>query len=154
MTHADGPGRTVLFVAAEFPPIKTIGRLRSAKFVEHLREDGWNPIVLTVEAGPGTPVYDESLEDEVPDGVEVIRAPCPNIEIQVADRIKALIGRSRVKSSPAGPDARQATRNHPRTARFGAGTGGPKDTGIAAFKWVVRNWMEIPTATAPGRTMH
>jgi glycosyltransferase involved in cell wall biosynthesis len=144
MTHADGPGRTVLFVAAEFPPIKTIGRLRSTKFVEHLRDHGWTPIVLTVEAGPGIPGYDPALEDEVPAGVEIIRAPCPNIEIQVADSIKALIGRSSAKPSPAAADPGPGSAVTPAPPGSRPTVWDPKALGIASFKWVVRNWMEIP----------
>lgn len=45
--------KTVLLVADEFPPIKTIGRLRATRLIEHLRDDGWSPSVLTIEADRG-----------------------------------------------------------------------------------------------------
>ena len=35
------PTRTLLVIAGEFPPLKTIGRIRTVKFVEHLRAHGW-----------------------------------------------------------------------------------------------------------------
>ena len=33
--------RTLLVIAGEFPPLKTIGRIRTVKFVDQLRQYGW-----------------------------------------------------------------------------------------------------------------
>jgi len=92
--------KTVLVIAGEFPPIKTIGRIRSAKLVEHLPAHGWHPIVLTVDR-PG--LYDAGLEGEIPPGAQVYRAPYPDLEETIIARLKALLGRA---PSPAGPDGR------------------------------------------------
>jgi len=110
---APPPGRTVLVIAGEFPPIKTIGRLRATKFVEHLRDDGWTPIVLTIDAHPGIPGYDAALEAEVPAGIEIMRAPCPSIEARVVSAIKRLIGHP---NASAGRDHNSDPRRLVRTA--------------------------------------
>ena len=137
MVKPNAQDLTVLIVAAEFPPIKTIGRLRAAKFVEHLHEDGWTPIVLTIEAHPGIPGYDPTLEREVPPGVEVLRAPLPSIEGRVVSAAKRLLG----QVAPA------SARDKPATAAVAAPTlpaWHPREAGLRAFKWLVRNWLEVP----------
>lgn len=135
-------GKTVLFVAGEFPPIKTIGRLRSTKFVEHLRDHGWIPIVLTIEAGPDTPGYDPALETEVPAGVEIVRAPRPNIETQTAAAIKRLLRRRTPDAASAPPTASAPSpQSHSQPA---ANRWTPREAGLRAFKWLLRNWVEIP----------
>jgi glycosyltransferase involved in cell wall biosynthesis len=135
-------GKTVLFVAGEFPPIKTIGRLRATKFVEHLRDDGWSPIVLTIAADPGTPGYDPALEAEVPAGIEIIRVPWSTIEARVVSGIKGLLGRPSAPSSAASagppPGAPQASSDAARPPLY------PRDLALSAVKWTIRNWVEVP----------
>ena len=54
----------ILFLAVEFPPHKTIGRLRIVKFCLHLQALGWECYVLTVPENPSAPNYDtETLEN-------------------------------------------------------------------------------------------
>lgn len=65
--------RRVLFVAYAFPPIGGAGVQRTTKFVKYLPEHGWLPSVLTV-ANPSVPVMDESLCEEIPPEVKVVRA--------------------------------------------------------------------------------
>ncbi len=145
--------RTVLVVAGEYPPVKTIGRIRTAKFVEHLRGLGWRPVVLTVAAGPGTPGYDPALLREIPDDVPVYRAPWPDLEAEVVRRVKQMLGRgtaapsSDVLSAAAGqthsgaptegrPPAPSAPSAHAAT--------GARDLPIRAFKWTLRNLIYVP----------
>jgi glycosyltransferase involved in cell wall biosynthesis len=64
--------RKVLIVAYYFPPSGGPGVQRVLKYVQYLREFGWEPVVLTVADG-NFPARDESLLAEIPDGVEVIR---------------------------------------------------------------------------------
>jgi glycosyltransferase involved in cell wall biosynthesis len=69
--------RRVLFLAYHFPPIGGAGVQRSVGFVRHLRELGYEPVVITgpgFEASRWTPV-DRSLEGVVPPGTEVRRIP-------------------------------------------------------------------------------
>lgn len=80
--------KQVLVIAGEFPPIKTIGRIRTAKFVQHLRNQGWNPIVLTIETTPST--YDKSLEDEIPRDTPVYRTTKVDLEQLIVKTLKSL----------------------------------------------------------------
>ncbi len=64
--------KNVLIVAYYFPPSGGPGVQRVLKYVQYLREFGWEPTVLTVRDG-NFPARDESLLDEIPAGVKVIR---------------------------------------------------------------------------------
>lgn len=64
--------KKVLIVAYYFPPSGGPGVQRVLKYVQYLREFGWEPIVLTVRDG-NFPARDESLLAEIPSGVKVIR---------------------------------------------------------------------------------
>lgn len=72
--------KNVLFISFEFPPVNSTGCYRYLKFVRHLKEFGYNPIVFapTIESSlkiwPNNNV-DEDLELLVPNDVEVIRVP-------------------------------------------------------------------------------
>ena len=83
----------MLVVAGEFPPVKTIGRLRTLKFVGHLEAYGWQAIVLTVAPNGTTVVADPALADEVPEGLDVRRVACPDLEGAAARAVKRLLGR-------------------------------------------------------------
>ncbi len=139
---AEGP--TVLIVAAEFPPVKTIGRLRATKFVEHLRDDGWTPIVLTLSAHPGVYGYDPALESEVPANVEVLRAPCASIEDRLVAAINRLLGRAAQSPAVGGGAAATAGPRGPAAVSPTLPAWHPRELALRTFKWVVRNWLEIP----------
>ena len=64
--------KKVLIVAYYFPPSGGPGVQRVLKFVQYLRDFGWEPVILTVEDGT-FPARDESLLDEIPDGITVRR---------------------------------------------------------------------------------
>ena len=67
----------VLVVTYYFPPAGGPGVQRTLKTVRYLRESGFEPVVLTVEAG-AYPSRDEGLLDDVPPGVQVIRTAAPD----------------------------------------------------------------------------
>lgn len=69
--------RRVLVVTYYFPPSGGPGVQRTLKTVRYLREAGFEPVVLTVEAG-AYPHLDASLEADVPEGVEVVRTAAPD----------------------------------------------------------------------------
>lgn len=69
--------RRVLVVTYYFPPSGGPGVQRMLKTVRYLRDGGYEPVVLTVEAG-AYPHLDASLAADVPDGVEVVRTPAPD----------------------------------------------------------------------------
>ncbi|HNB31076.1 MAG TPA: glycosyltransferase [Saprospiraceae bacterium] len=64
--------KTVLIITYYWPPSGGPGVQRCLYFVKYLREFGWEPIVYTVENGE-FPYLDNSLEKQIPDGVEVIK---------------------------------------------------------------------------------
>lgn len=72
--------KRVLFLAYYFPPGGGAGVQRSLKFVRYLRENGYEPVVVTGPAVPDTrwTPADVSLLDELPEGTEIIRAPGPH----------------------------------------------------------------------------
>ena len=72
MSEPDDKLPTVLIVAGEFPPLKTIGRIRTAKFVEHLVGLGWRPIVIALEPSGREANFDAKLWGEVPAGADVV----------------------------------------------------------------------------------
>ena len=63
-----GRPRKLLVVANPYPPMASAGTTRVVRFLRHLPEHGWEPVVLTARAaGPAAE----------PPGVRVIRAPVP-----------------------------------------------------------------------------
>ncbi|MGC9364718.1 MAG: glycosyltransferase family 4 protein [Fidelibacterota bacterium] len=65
--------KRVLFVSYYFPPLATGGVFRSLNFVKYLWEFGWIPTVLTVKY-PQSWSRDDSLLDQIPKNIKVIRA--------------------------------------------------------------------------------
>ena len=65
--------KKVLILTYYWPPSGGAGVQRWLKFVKYLPKYNWNPIVFTVENGE-YPVLDEGLNDDVPNGVEVIKS--------------------------------------------------------------------------------
>lgn len=131
------PTRTVLMVAAEFPPIKTIGRIRTTKFITHLQAHGWRGIVLTVAPNGTSAVADPSLEQEIPPGLEVHRVDYPDLESEIGGLAKRILrrgGRAATAVPPAGSD-----RPAPATGKAGL-----MDRAHAVLRHVVRNYLELP----------
>lgn len=88
--------RKVLFVAYLFPPVGGSGVQRRLKYVKYLPEFGWMPDVLTVK--PITYyVYDETLLDEIPKGVNIIRSE--SLDPLRISKIINRLGRNRKKAS-------------------------------------------------------
>lgn len=92
----------VLIVAGEFPPLKTIGRIRTVKFVEHLRHCGWRSVILTLATTGKEANFDESLFDEIPSDTEVVRVPLLTIDDRVVSFAKRLVGHGRPDVSSVG----------------------------------------------------
>ena len=70
--HTDRP-RRVLLIAYNFPPVGGAGVQRPVKWAKYLRRCGWEVTVLTTE-NPSVPVRDESLLEDLPADVRVVRA--------------------------------------------------------------------------------
>jgi len=84
--------KRLLIVAAEFPPVKGIGRLRPLKFCQHLASLGWETAVLTPDIGDIQPV-DMSTLQEIPAPTRVYRAPIPKPKDRMVRKVKAMLGR-------------------------------------------------------------
>jgi Glycosyltransferase len=78
--------KKVLIIAYYFPPLGWSGVQRGLKFVKYLREFEWEPVVVTV-GKTKFPVLDESLLEEIPDGIEVIRIDDVKFK-KITDEIK------------------------------------------------------------------
>jgi glycosyltransferase involved in cell wall biosynthesis len=63
-----------LVVSYAFPPVGGAGVQRVLKLVKYLPSHGVTPTVLTVE-NPSVPLRDESLERDIPQFTEILRAP-------------------------------------------------------------------------------
>ena len=70
--------RHILFIAYYFPPLGGIASLRSLKHVKYLTQLGYQVQVLTVRTGLIRHPKDPTLLAEIPAGVKVWRAFCPD----------------------------------------------------------------------------
>lgn len=139
--------KRLLVIAGEFPPLKTIGRLRTVKFVEHLRAHGWDATVIALEPSGQEPNYDPKLLGEIPAGTEVLRVPLPDYEVRVAQFVKRLLGRSQPLQSRAAAAAAA-----PASAASGtqaSGSRSPLDLAHGAVHWTLRNLILIPDNYRP-----
>lgn len=64
--------KRVLILTYYWPPAGGSGVQRWLKFVKYFREFNIEPIVFTVE-NPDYPIIDNSLESDIPEGIEVVR---------------------------------------------------------------------------------
>ena len=66
--------KQILIIAYYFPPSGGSGVQRVLKFAKYLPENGWQPTILTVDpAYAAYPDYDESLVEDVPKDIRVVR---------------------------------------------------------------------------------
>ncbi|PAD30657.1 glycosyltransferase [Paenibacillus sp. 7523-1] len=72
--------KKVLIIAHIFPPLGGSGVQRTLKFVKYLREEGWEPVIVTTGAS-NYPYRDETLLSEIPEGTEVIRVDEPPMKL-------------------------------------------------------------------------
>lgn len=66
--------KKILIITYYWPPSGGGGVQRWLKFVKYLPQFGWKP-VLVVPLNPEYPVFDHSLESEIPSELEVIKLP-------------------------------------------------------------------------------
>lgn len=104
----------LLIVAAEFPPVKGIGRLRPLKFCQHLNRLGWQTAVLSPAEGDIEPVDRQTL-DEIPPATRIYRAAIPKPKDKLIRAVKALLGRN--QSVPAAGNNNQTGNAATQTTR-------------------------------------
>ena len=136
--------RTALMVAGEFPPVKTIGRIRTTKFIRHLQAQGWRAVVLTIEPNGTTSTADPSLIAEVPEDVPVFRAQHPDLDAILARQVKRMLGRG--AAPPRSESAAQPSRG---TNPDAAASGGAMDYLHGLFKRALDNTAYVPDGFRP-----
>lgn len=70
--------QNILFIAYQFPPRGGPGVQRSLNFVKYLRENGFEPIVLTVKENDSRDagyLCDDTLLNSIPEKTTIIRTP-------------------------------------------------------------------------------
>ncbi len=137
--------RHVLIIAGEFPPVKTIGRIRTVKFVEQLRGHGWHAVVLTIEPRPGSSV--PALVKEIPPATPVYRVDWPDLEANLARRVKRLLDYRDVAT------VTRTNTDGPATPWPLHDSTGNRWSPIATLQWLfkrcLRDWVYIPDAYLP-----
>ena len=68
----------VLILSYYFPPAGGSAVQRVLKFVKYLPQFGWQPVVLTTRKKDPV-LSDGSLVEEVPEDIEIIRTPAPDL---------------------------------------------------------------------------
>lgn len=68
--------RKVLIITYYWPPAGSSGVQRWLKFVKYLREFGWEPVIYTAN-NPEVAALDDSLQNDIPEGIEVIKRNVP-----------------------------------------------------------------------------
>lgn len=66
--------KRVLVITYYWPPSGGAGVQRWLKFVKYLRNYGWEPVIYT-PLNPEFPAIDPTLENDIPDGIEIIKTP-------------------------------------------------------------------------------
>lgn len=66
--------KRVLYIVYYWPPCGGISVIRDLKFVKYFRDFGWEPVVYAPE-NANYPVRDETLANDIPRGIEVIKTP-------------------------------------------------------------------------------
>ena len=64
--------KKILIITYYWPPAGGPGVQRWLKFAKYLSDFGWKPVIFTPE-NPSYPLIDETLENEVPKDLEVIK---------------------------------------------------------------------------------
>lgn len=73
--HKKKDNKRVLMISYDFPPEGGPGVQRTLKYVKYLPEFSYEPVVLTC-GRDGKYINDTTLEEEIPEGVRVIRVEC------------------------------------------------------------------------------
>ena len=82
--------KKAFLISYRFPPQGGGGVQRTLKYTRYLRDFGWEPVVHTAR-NPFWDVWDESLVDEIPEGVEVCKTRTFEIE-KVEHALRGLLG--------------------------------------------------------------
>ncbi|MFC6268651.1 glycosyltransferase family protein [Frigoriflavimonas asaccharolytica] len=93
--------KKILIISYYWPPAGGPGVQRWLKFVKYLPEFGWNP-TLFIPENPSYPLIDDTLVDEVPDNLEIIKT-----KIWEPYRIAEIFGKANKKYKAGQFDLKQ-----------------------------------------------
>ena len=85
--------KKALIITYYWPPAGGSGVQRWLKFVKYFRDFGIEPVVYTVE-NPSYPILDESLDKDIPQGVEILKQP-----IWEPNNLFAFFGKKKTESA-------------------------------------------------------
>ena len=150
--------KKALLISYRFPPQGGGGVQRTLKHVKYLRRFGWEPVVHTAR-NPYWPVRDESLLDDVPQGVRVYRTTAFEFE-RFEHRLAGLAQRQGGKRN--GTSGGAAKRRAQPADGAGAEAGEPAGNGrsgglLGGFRNTVHRRLLIPDpqiAWLPGAVAH
>ena len=93
----------VLIITYYWVPSGGSGVQRWLKFVKYFRDFGIEPVVFTVE-NPNYPIIDESLQKDVPKGIEILRSPIwePNNILSKVKKSSTKTSAGFLESNPKG----------------------------------------------------
>jgi glycosyltransferase involved in cell wall biosynthesis len=121
--------KKVFLISYRFPPQGGGGVQRTLKHTKYLRDFGWEPVVHTARK-PFWNVWDESLLDEIPEGVAIHQTGTFEIE-KVEHGLRSFIGRlrggSKKKAAPRVDEATANARKERGESARGGLVGGLKD---------------------------
>ncbi|SIS47693.1 glycosyltransferase [Neptunomonas antarctica] len=129
----------ILVIAGEYPPLKTIGRIRSAKLVQHWKEAGHTPVVLTINYEKTYSTYEESLEAEIPDDIHVYRVDNPQQEDALINIAKKILRKNNRPNTVSTSSAEETPVQEKNIIKSGSLEGLTH-----LYKNFYRNWVAIP----------
>lgn len=149
--------KKVLILTYYWPPGSGPGVQRWLKFCKYLPENGWQPTVITVANG-SYPNIDESLLNDIPAGMEVIRTntfePFALYNLLRGKRGKAVeVGMGNLKGNPS---FLSRVANYVRANLFipDARLGWNKYSYPKAIRWIKKNNPDAIITTGPPHSTH
>ncbi len=133
--------KKALMITYDFPPSRTSGIYRPVKFIKHLREFRWEPIVLTSQ-NPYVEAYDYTLLEDIPEGVKIYRAISPDLA-RIVDAVYDFLFRS--KSLKGSEENEKTEPAHvDEINNKAADKGSFRKTVLRAVNSFIENWIYLP----------
>lgn len=149
--------KKVLIITYYWPPSGGAGVQRWLKFSKYLIEFGWDPVIYTPE-NPDVPVVDQSLLDEIPSDVTILKLPIfePSRAISIFGGNNST-GRTGAESKSGGK--KSIINEFTRWVRGNifipdARAMWIKPSGRFLKKWLVKNPVDAIISTGPPHSMH
>lgn len=141
----------ILIVTYYWPPAGGGGVQRWVKFAKYLHAAGHSPIIYTPE-NPDTPISDNSLESDIPEGIEVIKKKI----FEPSRVLKMFSGKSNERIGASGGKSGGGVSNWVRGNMFipDARVGWVRPSVKFLSKWLEENKVDALITTGPPHSMH